>query len=242
MSFILEALKKVERKKGDDAQDGVFMQGGRRWGETRFPWALGGVVLVAIAALALASVALIRSFAGGDSGTAETPREPAAAMVEQASPSASAPVPVPLVEEDASAIPSSPDVAQGEGTVSGFPVEGGEEAQAETGETAPSEGNAGEPDATEEIEVAAAPPVTLVGRTSDAVAPPEAGDDAGEQPPSELPPLVLQGTSVIDGRPVAVVNYQRLFEGDFIEGARVVKIMDRVVELEFKGAHFTLRL
>ncbi len=90
-----------------------------------------------------------------------------------------------------------------------------------------------------------APPVTLVGRASEGLVAPEAPDGADgtdQQPPSELPPLVLQGTSVIDGEPVAVVNYQRLFEGDVIEGARVVKILDRAVELEFKGTRFTIRL
>jgi hypothetical protein len=61
-------------------------------------------------------------------------------------------------------------------------------------------------------------------------------------PPSEPPRLVLQGTSVLDGRPVAVVSDRRVFEGDTIEGAIVIRIEERSVELEFQGKRFTLTL
>ncbi len=57
-----------------------------------------------------------------------------------------------------------------------------------------------------------------------------------------IPTLVLQGTSVIDGNPVAVISDQRVFEGDLIEGARVVRIGEREVELELEGKRFVLRL
>jgi hypothetical protein len=53
---------------------------------------------------------------------------------------------------------------------------------------------------------------------------------------------VLQGTSVLDGRPVAVVSDRRVFEGDTIEGAIVIRIEERSVELEFQGKRFTLTL
>ena len=58
--------------------------------------------------------------------------------------------------------------------------------------------------------------------------------------PREPPRLVLQGTSVLDGRPVAVVSDRRVFEGDIIEGAVVIHIDERSVELEFEGQRFTL--
>jgi hypothetical protein len=61
-------------------------------------------------------------------------------------------------------------------------------------------------------------------------------------PPSEPPRLVLQGTSVLDGRPVAVVSDRRVFEGDIIDGAVVIRIEERSVELEFEGRRFTLTL
>lgn len=63
-----------------------------------------------------------------------------------------------------------------------------------------------------------------------------------ETPLRELPTLVLQGTSVLDGNAVAVISEKRVFEGDWIDGARVVAIREREVELEFEGRVFTLRL
>ena len=64
-----------------------------------------------------------------------------------------------------------------------------------------------------------------------------------EEPlPGHFPKLVLQGTSVIDGEPVAVINDQRVFEGDHVEGARVVGIEERAVELELEGFRFAIRL
>jgi hypothetical protein len=53
---------------------------------------------------------------------------------------------------------------------------------------------------------------------------------------------VLQGTSVLNGKPVAVVSDRRVFEGDTIEGAVVVRIEERSVTLEFEGRRFTLTL
>ena len=243
MSFILDALKKVDRKKDGHVQDGVVMQGGRRWGDTKFPWGLTAVVLVAVVALALATVALFRSSPGGEAGEAggvEPARENAATSAGQAPPSSSVAVPAEgettLSDDVASPEPADTDsVSPVDSTVT-----------AETVEMPATEVGA---EGLEEMEESVtAPPVTLVGRASAGLAAPEApdrddgADGADEQPPSELPPLVLQGTSVIDEKPVAVVNYQRLFEGDFIEGARVVKILERAVELEFKGTRFTIRL
>jgi hypothetical protein len=61
-------------------------------------------------------------------------------------------------------------------------------------------------------------------------------------PPADLPHLVLQGTSVVDGHPVAVISDRRVFEGDTIEGAVVIRIQERSVELELDGHRFTLSL
>lgn len=237
MSFILEALKKVDRKKGDDPQDGVVMRGGRRWGETRFPWALTASVAVAIVALTVASVALFRSLPREETGTSE----PANAGVAQ---------PEAVATGVSGGTPSSEGVAvsssQDTGSLQSVVVEDVEPTPIVE---AVSEEDAGAttPDASGEVEgepepAAAAPPVNLVGRAADEPTQVQLEEGGDAEPPSGLPPLELQGTSVIDGKPVAVVNYQRLFEGDFIEGARVVKILDRAVELEFEGTRFTLRL
>jgi hypothetical protein len=69
------------------------------------------------------------------------------------------------------------------------------------------------------------------------------GREGAEDPlPGHFPKLVLQGTSVIDGAPVAVISDRRVFEGDSIDGARVVEIEERAVTLEFEGRRFTLSL
>ena len=95
-----------------------------------------------------------------------------------------------------------------------------------------------------------AAPIRVVGRERTArvdFAPPFDADEAEEPMESgesdvAIPSLVLQGTSVIDGNPVAVISDQRVFEGDLIEGARVVRIGEREVELELEGKRFVLRL
>jgi hypothetical protein len=75
--------------------------------------------------------------------------------------------------------------------------------------------------------------------------PPSSNDEAipdaqAAAPAQELPQLVLQGTSVLAGKPVAVVSDRRVFEGDIVEGALVLRIEERLVELEFDGRRFTL--
>jgi hypothetical protein len=84
--------------------------------------------------------------------------------------------------------------------------------------------------------VAAAKPEAPVERRTKAPVVPAA------DPPPELPRLVLQGTSVLGGKPVAVVSDRRVFEGDTIEGAVVIRIEERSVTLEFEGRRFTLTL
>ena len=236
MSFILDALKKVDRKKDGQAEEGMVMQGGRVWGESRSAsgWVWGAVLVLAIATFGLAAVALFRSF------PAET-REAAA------------------VASEPQAVPSSPP-SKGETPVSITDGTDGADVAPKKSSQATSSSGVIEPlgtlpeTALVEAEVLAglappappAPPVRLVGRGAiDRSSPPvnpEGLEAEQEKLPADLPPLALQGTSVIDGTPVAVVNYQRVFEGDIIEGARVIKILDRAVELEFKGSRFTIRL
>ena len=71
-------------------------------------------------------------------------------------------------------------------------------------------------------------------------------DDAEPQDseplPDDFPDLVLQGTSVIGNDAVAVISDERVFEGDRIQGALVIRIGEREVELELDGRRFTLRL
>jgi hypothetical protein len=86
----------------------------------------------------------------------------------------------------------------------------------------------------------------LVGKSSPARSASETSDRRtarDEEPlPDHFPKLELQGTSVIDGAPVAVISDRRVFEGDTIDGARVVRIEERAVTLEFEGRRFTITL
>ena len=232
MSFILDALKKVDRNKDGQAEEGMVMQGGRVWGESRSPsgWAWGAVLVVAIVTFGLAAVALFRSFQAETREAAAVASEPQAV---QSSP--------PFTSETA----DSAEVAPKKSSQEVSPIEAASssgviETSGMLPEAAPVEAEVlAEP-------VPPSPPVKLVGRGAiDRSSPPvnfEGLEAEQEKLPADLPPLTLQGTSVIDGTPVAVVNYQRVFEGDIIEGARVIKILDRTVELEFKGSRFTIRL
>jgi multidrug resistance efflux pump len=55
------------------------------------------------------------------------------------------------------------------------------------------------------------------------------------------PEFVLEGISVAEGRPVAVINGARVFEGDSVDGARVILIMGATVQLAFEGRTITLQ-
>lgn len=59
---------------------------------------------------------------------------------------------------------------------------------------------------------------------------------------SGLPHLSLEAISIIDGKPVAVINKQKLVPGETIAGARVIRILDYQVELEYQGRRFAIGL
>lgn len=280
MSFILDALKKIERDKrraaaGEPIETVAFSSA--RLGDRR-PWLSMAAVAVVSAALTAAAVSLFDrggqsprpasddastahaamelensgsgSAAGGAGGrregtSSETARLPAASAEpdgDRRIPPGSEPSGDPVVEtEDVEAAPPTPDVVAAEPAES-LETSHQDEPSAESVESVPPESSS----------VETVQPFHLVGRERallDALnvgqdsEPP--GGEANEEtmpPPAGLPELALQGTSVIDGSPVAVINGQRVFEGDVIEGARVVRIDERAVELELDGQHFTLKL
>ncbi|MFQ5790370.1 MAG: hypothetical protein ACE5JI_07830 [Acidobacteriota bacterium] len=236
MSFILDALKKLERQKQQESESpdyAVMMEGGRRWGQTASRlvsgrWSIG---LVALAALALSALALFRTWRRGVS-EAPPPLPTAESEVLAGHDLGVSTAPSPAIQPPPAAqapesLPSVPSVTKEPGRP--FGMDRLDQAR---------------PPGTAEEEAEPVGPVRLVGRER------SRGQTAGtallettpDEIPAGLPELVLQGTSVIDGRPIAVINYQRLFEGDLIEGAKIVKISDRVVELEFEGRRFVLRL
>jgi hypothetical protein len=55
------------------------------------------------------------------------------------------------------------------------------------------------------------------------------------------PVFTLQAISERDGRAVAIVNERMLFEGDSIDGARIVRIAKDEVELDHAGRRLLLR-
>jgi hypothetical protein len=57
-----------------------------------------------------------------------------------------------------------------------------------------------------------------------------------------LPHLSLEAIAVINGKPTAVINKQKLVAGETIAGARVIRILDYQVELEYQGRRFAIGL
>lgn len=242
MSFILDALKKLERQKEKEKPsqpgDQTVMVGGRRWGDKRAGIAFGwGSVIVAVAALVIAGLALYRSLTPSratsngalppvaEISPPESPApEPSAGTADSEDVSKPKPENPPQREPSPLATPVQPvQDDKKDNSVDPLDIEDLEDVESD--------------------EVETAPPVRLTGNAKAE----RAAEQAKEEPesptleiPEGLPDLVLQGTSVVDGKPIAVVNYQRLFEGDTIEGATVIRITDRSVELEYEGKKFTL--
>ncbi len=231
MSFILDALRKVDRVRKTEpplAEDLVVMEGGREWGTKRRGLPVS-VAILSVLALGLSAYALLRTLGPDDAAPSSSPSGPSAPAVESSTPSPSL-----------SAPRSSSPVA---------PVAAPSPLTAVVLAPTPPPPSAGGPADSLDAALEVGPTVRLVGRNalpeepSSLSDPPSASRSEEEPAPVDLglPPLVLQGTSVVEERPVAVINYQRIFEGDIIEGARVLKISDRVVELEFQGRRFTIR-
>ncbi len=290
MSFILDALKKIEDEKNQERRSGglVRQEGGRRFGESKgqLLFALGSTAL-AVAAVALLAYAWLqfKSDGRGDAlATGAVMSLPGGSAASAGSEGAAArPADVPSAPIDPppqkNVVPAMPEASESP-VVSKEPSSGAEE-PAEPVEDTPS----ADPDAEPEV-LEAVPAVRLVGRDSTAeIEAPESylkaetsdapeienptldgdvettleGEDSlnmvaedvlsQEEPPQPepevpdgLPELVLQGTSVLDGKPVAVVNEQRVFEGDIVDGVRILRIMERAVELEFQGYRFTIQI
>ncbi len=232
MSYILDALKKIERQKqaAEGTDDALpVMEGGRRWGETRprISFTMVGVVAIALAALVLAGLALIQAYredASSSSSIAARPTmtESSGGQLDQGG--------AELVPPEPSPLPPPPAVPSSDVDLAAAKSRAVAREEPEESETQPEE----------ELEVIH--PVRLTGQGEPGSTEPEVGvsEDVLDEPPEGAPELVLQGTSVVEGRPVAVVNLQRLFEGDTIEGAKVIRIMDRVVEMEFDGKRFVI--
>jgi hypothetical protein len=254
MSFILDALKKLERQKqgggSPNQDDQAVIEGGRRWGEARRLGFVGwGSIIVAVAALVVAAVALNRSQRSTPTALPQTEPLPASTSpaIEPSQGTSPSVESSPSTSKGPSIAEETPKISEPERaaapmttTVQAPPAVNTVDDQVAASAEPVEEAEVEQPE--EEIE--SAHPVRLMGRHAADRKETQVSDDASASPnqelPEGLPELVLQGTSIVAGKPVAVVNYQRLFEGDFIEGARVIKISDSLVELEFKGKRFTI--
>ena len=238
MSFILDALRKVEDEKrsGPGSQSTEPSIGGAGGPGRRRQTLFMGAVALASAAVTAVLLSLFMSGAEpvtkDSNGLNETPSEPAAAADGDDELKLLPPLPEPepppqLEPETIVEAPASAPAALAEPPFA---------------------------EALPEPEPERAAPIRVVGRERTAkvdFAPPFDAYEVEEPPDPEteavesdvtIPSLVLQGTSVIDGNPVAVISDQRVFEGDLIEGARVLRIGEREVELELEGKRFVLRL
>ena len=103
-----------------------------------------------------------------------------------------------------------------------------------------------EPAPTEPAETAESSPPPKPSTPTGGSESPEGSQNTGPEPASVAVAgereFSLQGTSIIGGQPVAVINEIRVFVGDWIGGARVVSISERVVELDVDGTIVTLTL
>jgi hypothetical protein len=212
MSFILDALRKVDRQTREAEEVAPPVAVAEKLRKERRSRRGQFAAMAAIGALsALATTLLLRR--------GPAPVVPPVAEV------AEAPVDIPPVEPE-SAEPETPEpgTAEAPPVVEPGPRESLREPPPPPVEEAPVE------DTSVEVTAAAA----------ELQPAPELDAPASEPEASEIPQLVLQGTSVLAGKSVAVVSDRRVFVGDYIEGALVVRIEERLVELEFGGRRFTL--
>jgi hypothetical protein len=222
MSFILDALRKLEQERHQGATSGASSSSSSAFGARRSRrWTIGVMVAIAVgsgavtaAVLRMAAPAAPPDFVepGNDVEPASSSPQAAAATSE----SALVEPPAPRAEPRPTPREAAPPVEAADVSV---PVE-----PAPKDETPQN--------------------IRLVGRDSPARGSTAASEApaAPAEPAGSFPRLVLQGTSVIDGEPVAVISDRRVFEGDQIDGALVIRIGERVVELEFEGRRFTISL
>jgi hypothetical protein len=208
VSLILEALRKLEREKRS-SEPGFLVLGPTSWaGGTRGPRA---AMLVLIAGLALLATALgLLAWRNASGGSAPAARVAAAPPP----PPADSPVAAPggyVPQAHANApVPIPLPTPRSAPTLLATPA------------AAPADALA---------HAAHGPPPTHVAE------PPIQALSAPPGPPSqaEQPRFRLQAISVRDGKPVAVLNDRLVYEGESVDGVKVVRIGEAEVELEIDG-------
>jgi hypothetical protein len=97
-----------------------------------------------------------------------------------------------------------------------------------SGEASPTPRPGAPPAETSSRPAAPASPVRLPGADR------SAGSDPG------LPRLSLEAISFINRKAVAVINGRKVMPGEMIAGARVIRILEHRVELEYQGRRFAI--
>lgn len=244
MSFILDALKKIEqdKRRGDDGPRESIAVSRSRFGGRQSILAMVAIA-VGSAILTAAAVSFLSRPAELDARSPEVAEPAAPQATPIATPSEEPPAPAPAVAPPAvreaalrsAPEPVEPEPAELEPAASDVVEASSPEVSDEAIDDAPSQ----------EIRIVGRERVLLDGLNIDG---PAESDEEDAEPeddaplPEDFPNLVLQGTSVIGDAAVAVISDQRVFEGDRVEGALVLRIGEREVELEIDGRRFTLRL
>jgi uncharacterized membrane protein len=218
MSFILDALKKLEREK--EAHDpGVVMVGPVPWGE-RDRGRRGPRLALAGAVLAITLTGVFLWLRAEDS--------PATAPLPAAT-GAAPPLPAEVALPSAS---EAPDVAAVSGEATALEAD----ATPPPSRRPPWPGAA--PLAAEEAPVAAAPEAPDLGEVASAEAPVERIEPATGS--SSVPGFHLTAISSRDGHPIALLNDRLVREGDRFDGITVIRIDEASVEIEIDGRRRTI--
>ena len=233
MSFILDALKKIEQdKRRSDVShvESIAVSRGRFGGRQH---------VLSMAAIAVGSALLTAAAVSFLNNNRQGTEEAAT-------------VPVAPPEVEASPEPRELDTPPAELETPVVVVT--REASVRTRDPVPYPDPDPDPASVEEDPDDAIQPIRLVGRErvlldglsikdpAESLEHDDAEPQDSEPLPDDFPDLVLQGTSVIGNDAVAVISDERVFEGDRIQGALVIRIGEREVELELDGRRFTLRL
>jgi hypothetical protein len=84
------------------------------------------------------------------------------------------------------------------------------------------------------------PPVTTSARPLLPALPVRRPEGVRPEADPGLPRLFLEAISTVNGKAVAVINDRKLVAGDTIAGARVIRILEHRVELEYQGRQFAI--
>lgn len=214
MSLILDALKKIEREKGDAGEKGVLVLGAVPWGErqARKTSLVIGATLGVLGVFALGAVAtwwLLRpprpaapaTTAPAPAGPTSRPAAfaPAPALVHASAPSTAS-----VATPPASAPAGPPSTAPGPAGGAPLPTPSSPPAGATPAEPAPR-----------------VPATTSLAPGA--------------------PDVRLTAISHRDGQPVALVNDRLVREGDSFDGIHILRIGDAEVEVEVRGQRRVIR-